>query len=396
MNVDLGFDETGYSILASFGFTLLYSVLSLVAGSTVDRVSRKAATVVSCFAWSAATAAQGLAGSFTDVLMVRVAQGSAQAFTTPAAYTLLSDLFPEEARATANSLYSSGVYFGGALASLCVLLDTQVGWRDSSFAVGGAGIVVALLAALLVPEPPRGALKMAAIQEESSSTIEKRKNEVEEADSFWESAKLVLSSETARLVYASTAVRFSAGFGIGLWSAPYFRAAFPDFAVQYSVTNAFVVASGGFLSSLLGGYLSDRFTPVDVRARAWVPMAGSMLAAPMWAAVMLSGSFYGAMGCLFVEYLVAECWFGPTVAILQGAVPASVRGTAQGGFAMLAAAGNVAPVIIGALQSSYPLHDVLLWMIPSLYLASAGLFYLTGESVKRDEDTRLQILEKEK
>ena len=25
---------------------------------------------------------------------------------------------------------------------------------------------------------------------------------------------------------------------------------------------------------------------------------------------------------LFLEYLVAECWFGPAVSILQGAVPA--------------------------------------------------------------------------
>lgn len=42
---------------------------------------------------------------------------------TPAAYTMISDLFPASVRGTANSIYSSGVYLGGALASLSLLLN---------------------------------------------------------------------------------------------------------------------------------------------------------------------------------------------------------------------------------------------------------------------------------
>lgn len=42
---------------------------------------------------------------------------------TPAAYTMISDLFPVSIRGTANSIYSSGVYLGGALASLSLLLN---------------------------------------------------------------------------------------------------------------------------------------------------------------------------------------------------------------------------------------------------------------------------------
>jgi hypothetical protein len=37
---------------------------------------------------------------------------------------------------TANSIYSSAVYVGGALASLTILLDNQIGWRDSSILIG--------------------------------------------------------------------------------------------------------------------------------------------------------------------------------------------------------------------------------------------------------------------
>lgn len=44
---------------------------------------------------------------------------------TPAAYTMISDLFPASARGTANSIYSGGVYLGGALASLSLLLNGE-------------------------------------------------------------------------------------------------------------------------------------------------------------------------------------------------------------------------------------------------------------------------------
>lgn len=41
----------------------------------------------------------------------------------------------------------------------------------------------------------------------------------------------------------------------------------------------------------------------------------------------LSGNFYVSMLCgLFMEYLVAECWFGPYMSALQSSLPPRVRG----------------------------------------------------------------------
>lgn len=61
-------------------------------------------------------------------------------------------------------------------------------------------------------------------------------------------------------LFAATAFRFCAGFGIGVWCAPFFRGQFPTFTSQYSVLNAFVVAGGGLLSSFLGGVISDKYS----------------------------------------------------------------------------------------------------------------------------------------
>ncbi|CAM9620128.1 unnamed protein product, partial [Chrysoparadoxa australica] len=115
INVALGFDQAQYALLASFGFTLMYALCSLAAGRAVDVLSKRLTVALSCLIWSSVTIGQGLSTSFEQVFGLRVVQGIAQAFTTPAAYTLLGEYFPASSRGTANSIYSSGVYLGGAL-----------------------------------------------------------------------------------------------------------------------------------------------------------------------------------------------------------------------------------------------------------------------------------------
>jgi len=114
--------------------------------------------------------------------------------------------------------------------------------------------------------------------------------------------------------------------------------------------------------------------------RAWTCAAGCLLALPCWAALCLSPSFYGAMAALFLEYVAAECWFGPVTAVLQDALPANVRGVGQGLFGFLITVGNLAPVAMGlAMERGATLQATLLWGVGGLYLAAALLFLRLGE-----------------
>lgn len=86
-------------------------------------------------------------------------------------------------------------------------------------------------------------------------------------------------------MFLATAFRFCAGFGIGVWCAPFFRGRFPSNSSEYAVLNAFVVAGGGLLSSFLGGVISDKFsvqvsrcmTSGGNRYRGWGYGGGSVL-----------------------------------------------------------------------------------------------------------------------
>ena len=391
INVALDFSKEMYAGLASFGFTIVFAAVSLFSGRVADTMDRRKIVSLSCFLWSLATGLQANARNFFDLVPLRLAVGASQAFYNPAAYTLLADLFPKRMLGTVNGIYSSGVYLGGALASLSILIDNRLGWKSTLLVIAGCGCIVSLLMGTLIREPE--------VQKKSSaSTLSPSSPPAGLAASM----QSVLSPLEVKLLLSASVLRFCAGFTIGIWKAPFVFAKFAGNENAFAGSNAFIVAVGGLLSSLLGGYLSDLISSPDknknptgkVRARAWVPAIGSALAAPAWALFVLSDKPEWAVGFLFAEYLVAECWFGPTLAAISGAVPASSRGAANGLFSIATALGNLAPVIVGAfaggVAGDYPLGDVLIASVSGSYVLCSILF----AAAALEHDRRLEREEK--
>ena len=82
--------------------------------------------------------------------------GVFQAACNPPAYSILADYFHPKYRTTANSIYSLGIYIGGALSSLTVLIITGVGWRWMFILVGIIGMGAGVIGFVFIKEPKRG------------------------------------------------------------------------------------------------------------------------------------------------------------------------------------------------------------------------------------------------
>src|SRR5262245_10995404 len=116
------------------------------------------------------TALSGCARSFGELAAARIGVGVGEASAAPAAYSLLSDYFPERRRATALAIYQCGIHLGSGLG--LALGGLVVNRWDAAWAGGGAplglrGWQVAFLAAGLpglllalavrrIEEPVRG------------------------------------------------------------------------------------------------------------------------------------------------------------------------------------------------------------------------------------------------
>lgn len=384
MNLDVGFSQGQYGLLASLAFTALFAVASLGAGIASDRYNRKNLTITAAVGWSIATLGTSFSSTFEEVLIWRVFMGLACAFATPTAYTLINERVPKDRASFATSLYGTGIAFGGALASLSILLDDEFGWKQTMVIISLAGFGSGALSALLLQDDEK--------TESNSEIASKMENKNLEESDFFGDITEIFSSSRAKWLYLGSFLRFCSGLCIGVWSAPYFKQVFPDNASDYAVAQALITAVAGSASGLLGGYAADFLSSNgeegdDVIGRKlWVPVVGSTLAAPaFYFAVHSTDSFQTAMVWLSIEYLVAECWFGPTISSLLGTVEKG--GTAQGLFTLTGAVANLAPTLLGVLygntsnvEPSSALLKLLSTGVCLGYCSSAICFAISAQS----------------
>ena len=393
INLDLNFSPESYAFLASFAFTTVFTLFSLVSGTVVDKYNRTKVLGYSSLISSLGTFAQSLARDFAQLVGLRSLIGSGQAFVNPAAFTLIADLFPKEILGTVNGIYSGGIYLGGGIASLSIILNDQLGWRNTFAFIGLIGVISSLASFLVIkdpkfdiPEKQNVEIPKSISKSIESEVILEKGVQASRLSELISSVSDVFKPSEVKLLLLGATFRFCAGFTIGVWKAPFIFSKFPEFESQFASTNALIVAGVGFLSSLLGGYLSDALmkpsNPIrQLRARMLVPALGSLLAAPLFAGFLLSPNPETALLFLVGEYLVAECWYGPTLAALFSVVAMDRRGTAQGMFSVIAAIGNVAPILVGALTSgrlsaiSFPLDGSLLWVVSGSYVLSGLIFF---------------------
>ena len=88
--------------------------------------------------------------------MTRILLGVFEAAGNPAAYSLIADYFHPDYRTRANSIYSLGIYIGGALSSLTIIFISGLGWRWTYGLIGLIGIGFGVVGIIFVMEPVRG------------------------------------------------------------------------------------------------------------------------------------------------------------------------------------------------------------------------------------------------
>jgi MFS family permease len=157
-------------LLQGVAFGLFYAAFGLPIGWLVDRTSRRGIIFVGTLIWSVAAAMCGLAATFNQLLVARFAVGIGEAALSPAAYSMIADLFPRRRLALAISVFSTGSAIGGAVAFIVggalighletlgnvsvPFLGALAPWQLIFILTGAPGVLVALLM-LVIPEPKR-------------------------------------------------------------------------------------------------------------------------------------------------------------------------------------------------------------------------------------------------
>ena len=173
IKADLLISDAQLGFLYGTVFGIFYAVFGVPLGVYADLGSRRKLIAGGLALWSLMTAASGLSAGFASLAFARMGVGVGEASASPAAYSLIADLFPKARRATALAIYSLGIYVGIGLSSYfggAVVDGWSAAFPSGQEPFGLRGWQVAFLVAglpglLLVPlvlsfrEPERGALE---------------------------------------------------------------------------------------------------------------------------------------------------------------------------------------------------------------------------------------------
>jgi MFS family permease len=167
---DLKLTDSDLGFLYGTAFGVFYSLFGIPLGKLADSWSRIRLMSAGLTIWSSMTMVSGFSSSLGQLAGARVGVGVGEATASPCAYSLISDYFPRQKRATALAIYTSGLYLGGGLSLFiggAVVKQWNlafpagsgplglVGWQAAFLAVGLPGLLLALWVATL-KEPVRG------------------------------------------------------------------------------------------------------------------------------------------------------------------------------------------------------------------------------------------------
>ncbi len=163
--------DSQMGLLGGLAFTLLYSVATVPLAWIADRGSRRAVITGGMAFWSLMTAVCGTVQGFAALFAARMGVGLGEAALGPAAYSMLSDLFPRRRLPAAVGVFAAAPLIGVGLASLAggqiiqalehrpalvlPLIGAVRSWQAMFLALGLPGLAMALIGRLTLREPTR-------------------------------------------------------------------------------------------------------------------------------------------------------------------------------------------------------------------------------------------------
>jgi MFS family permease len=314
---DLALSNTEFGLLTGLVFIVFYAVAGLFMGALADMVHRPRLIAGAMFAWSALTAASGLAKGFVSLAIPRVFIGIGESALTPTAMSLIADRFPPERRGFASGFYYMGVPIGVGVSLLVAgFLGPAIGWRNCFFLLGALGVVFSLVV-LGVKETRPSRKASAALEGPPPPTFG-------ELFRVFRSA-LAASRALQLVILGGVCIHFVLGAAAfdQLWLVQergFERA-------EIAVISGLFATVFGVAGNLFGGVLSDVYTRRTGQHRAMFMVIVLLALLPVNLTYRLidpSNAIFWV--CLAVAYFQLGVFYGPTFSAVQELCPPQVRG----------------------------------------------------------------------
>lgn len=328
---DFGVTDTQVGLLIGFSFAIFYTFLGIPIGRLADRRSRKSIILWGIVLWSVMTAICGVTDTYSQLFLARIGVGIGEAALSPAAYSMITDLFPRHKLGTAMGIYNLGVYVGSGLSILLVALILKLisvegmwqvpffgeiyPWQTVFLVVGAPGLLIVLLIAFTVKEPVR-------------QQTTKDKIAMSEIMGYFSTNRFALLS----LFFGIAFMAFSS-YATTSWTPTLLVRKYGLAESQAGLMLGAIITIFSTAGVYLGGRYADKLTKdghPDAKMR--VGYQGMLIGTLLAVTILLMMIFTSAPLPVFVVLLALICFFtslpyGAATAALQEMVPAPMRAT---------------------------------------------------------------------
>jgi len=387
IKAELGASDTQMGFLTGFAFAVFYTVAGIPIARWADKGVRRNLIAIGLAVWSAMTALSGAAQTYLHLAIARIGVGVGEAAGSPPAHSLISDYFAPEKRATAISIYNSGIHVGVMLGYLAGgWINQFFNWRIAFLVVGVPGIIFALVVRFTVREPRRGQYDGHAGAGAAS----------EAQDSIKDVFRFMLSMRSFALLSVATGISAFSAYGFGSWVPSYLRRVHEMGSGEIGTWIGLEAGIGGAIGAIWGGRLADRWGARDPRWYLWVPALSLVAYLPFIYAFLIFDTPHFALLAYFGAITFAAMHLGPAIAITYALVKVRMRALASALllFILNMIGLGLGPLLVGilndALADQYGAMAIRysLGIVASSKVIAIWMFWVASKSLKKDLEAK--------
>ena len=381
----LGISDSQLGLIGGLYFALFYCFISIPVGWLADKGNRVKVLSLACTIWSAATIACGLAKTFPQLVVARMAVGVGEAGGVPPSYAIITDYFPPGKRGMALGIFNLGPPIGAGLGvAFGAAIAAAFSWRVAFYVLGAVGLLAAISLYIFVREPERGGLDV---------QIASQPDDKEPVTKFSDTLRMFVTHRVLMLAALGSGATQFITYGLGNFTTLFLMRekgmTLEDVAIYYALVVGIGMSAGIFAS----GYLIDKFTPKAKQAFALLPAISLILAVPFYIGFVWAPSWQLAtlllIGPTFLNYFylsssvtLVQQEVRPNQRVMSGALLLLIMNLIGLGFG---------PTYVGFasdfFKSSYPENSLqmALYSLVPFYFVAIGLFFWLARILKKEQ-----------
>ena len=390
IKVDLRLTDTQLGLMSGIAFAIFYSLMGVPIARWADRGNRVTIIWLTTGLCGMAVAVCGLAGTFVQLLLIRIVVGVGEAGCAPAGHSLIAEHFTRAERPQATAIFALGaplsIVIGYFMAGW---LNQLYGWRLTFIFLGLPGLALAALAGLTLREPRRRGRDKSASVPVASPALGRQ--EAAARPSLKTVSLALWTNITFRNLLVGYSVLNFFVYGIAQWQPSFFVRSFGLRTGSLGTWLAIINGLVGVLGTYAGGRWASRHAHNE-RLHLRFSVLVYVVLGVTSPFIYLAPNPYLAFALLAVSAFGYFSTFGPTAAAVQTLVPERMRATA---FAILYLFINLigiglGPLAVGVLSDAFrpwageeSLRYALLSLCPG-YFWVAWHIWSASRTVARD------------